>query len=204
MKQKRILKIGEAARYMNVSTSTVRTYADKGMLRCSRTPKGQRVFDREDLDSFMGKQKNNIAFYTRSSKGSKQAHESQYNELREHFGEPVSYYKDNGSGLNENRKNLHRMLKDAHDGKINKICVTRADRLTRFGFVFLEEMLDRDGVELVVLHDDKKSLEDELMSDFMNLIASFSGKYYSLRTKANQYKLLNEAKEVLDGNSHTP
>lgn len=152
----------------------------------------------------MGKQKNNIAFYTRSSKGSKQAHESQYNELREHFGEPVSYYKDNGSGLNENRKNLHRMLKDAHDGKINKICVTHADRLTRFGFVFLEEMLDRDGVELVVLHDDKKSLEDELMSDFMNLIASFSGKYYSLRTKANQYKLLNEAKEVLDGNSHTP
>ena len=55
----------------------------------------------------------------------------------------------------------------------------------------------------MVLHDDKKTMEDELMSDFMNLIASFSGKYYRMRSKENQNKLLERAREVLNENSHT-
>lgn len=204
MKQKRMLKIGEAARYLNVSTSAVRKYANDGVLPCEKTPKGQRVFDVAELDKFAGKDvSERIVFYTRSSKGSNVAHKAQYDELLENYGEPVKYYKDNGSGLNENRKQLQKMISDAKNGDFNKICVTHSDRLTRFGLAFLQELFSRDGVEMVILHDDKKTVEDELMSDFMNLIASFSGKYYRMRSKENQNKLLDKAKEVLNENSHT-
>ena len=41
-------------------------------------------------------------------------------------------------------------------------------------------------------------LSYELMNDFMALIASFSGRFYRLRTKNNQKKLLNDAEKLVE------
>ncbi len=66
--------------------------------------------------------------------------------------------------------------------------VTYRDRLTRFGFHYLESMFKAHGVEIVVVKDkDKeKSVQEELVEDMMALIAFFSGKLYGMRSKKNK------------------
>jgi putative resolvase len=42
------------------------------------------------------------------------------------------------------------------------------------------------------------------MQDFMSLLASFSGRFYRLRSRDNQQKLLNRAGEALERSEETP
>lgn len=119
--------------------------------------------------------------------------------LEELHGSTEFVYKDGASGLNENRRGLKRLLEDAKDGKFDIVAVTAKDRLTRFGFSFVEELLSDRGVKIVVFDDKNvKPLQDELMQDFMSLIASFSGKFYKLRGIEQRKKLLARAHENLE------
>lgn len=47
------LTLGEAARYLGVAQSTVRSWSDVGRVPTFRTPGGHRRFRQQDLDSFM-------------------------------------------------------------------------------------------------------------------------------------------------------
>lgn len=55
MVNKKYMKIGQVADYMHVSTSTVRYYANTGQLPYTTTPKGHRIFLKNDVDEFLGK-----------------------------------------------------------------------------------------------------------------------------------------------------
>lgn len=44
---------GQVAKLFNVHPTTVIDWADKGRLRCFRTPGGQRRFRREDVEAFL-------------------------------------------------------------------------------------------------------------------------------------------------------
>ena len=77
--------------------------------------------------------------------------------------------------------------------------MTHKDRLARFGVAWLEQLLNAHGVALEVLDDARtKSPHEELLADFMSLVASFSGRLYRLRGHADQRKLLTQAREVID------
>lgn len=194
------LKIGEVARLLGVSTSMVRVYVKQGRLACSLTPGGQRVFSPNDVKQFIGESsQDSTVFYVRSSKGDKTAMDAQEAELTRNFGEPVKVYRDSGSGLNENRRNLNRMLDDAAMGRFTRICVTHEDRLSRFGVSFIKRFLCEYDVNVEALYDDKKTDREEVLSDFMAILASFSGRYYRLRSKREQRSLLDTAKDKLDG-----
>ena len=45
---------------------------------------------------------------------------------------------------------------------------------------------------------DEKPAGEELVQDFMSLIASFSGRFYRTRSRENQKKLLSMAEEELE------
>jgi len=113
---------------------------------------------------------------------------------------PIDYeIKDNASGLNENRKGLNRLLDLAERGEITDIIITNKDRLTRFGYAYLERHLNRLGVTIHVLHSKREtSAEQELLDDFMALIASFSGRFYKMRDKAHKLELLQKAQKELE------
>ena len=95
-----------------------------------------------------------------------------------------------GSGLNDRRKKLQQLLKMVMSGEVNRVFITYRDRLTRFGFHYLETMFKEQGVEIVIVkqQQDERSVEQELTDDMMSLIASFSGKLYGLRSKKKQEK----------------
>ena len=93
-----------------------------------------------------------------------------------------------GSGLNDKRKKLQQLLKMVMNGEVNRVFITYRDRLTRFGFHYLETMFNEQGVEIIVVKQkiEDGSVEQELMNDMMSLITSFSGKLYGMRFKGKR------------------
>lgn len=146
----------------------------------------------------------NWCFYLRSSEGNKVLLQNQETNLRNHYPEPKFIIKDSASGLNENRNGLRKMINKIKNGEITDVAVTQADRLSRFGNTYLIELFEAYNVKLHVLFDEKSlekdtkhDLQQELMKDFMALIASFSGRFYRLRSLENKVKLLDEAKNKI-------
>lgn len=196
------LRVSEVARQLNVSSHSVRKYVNDGKLACSLTPSGQRVFSQDQVDVFLGIVKDDnkiIAFYARSSNGNKVLIENQFSALGEIYGVPFVRVSDNSSGLNDKRAGLWKLVKLAKNKEITHVAITQEDRLTRFGYHFLVELFREHNVEVLVLGiKEEKSLQEELMHDFMNLIASFSGKFYRLRGYEQQKMLLEKAKDHID------
>ena len=55
-----------------------------------------------------------------------------------------------GSGINDNRKKLLKLLEK---GIATKIVVEHKDRLTRFGFNYLKTLCDKFGCEIVIINN---------------------------------------------------
>lgn len=193
------MRVHEVAEQLGISTSTVRKLVREGRLECSRNGVNERYFTQENIDDFLGyKHEESLVFYVRSSSGDKDLIQSQINDLTQAYGQPLKVYKDSASGLNEKRPGLAKLLKDSRKGKYNTLAITYEDRLARFGVPYIKEILDRDNVDLKILHESVKySQEEELMADFMSLITSFSGRFYRLRSKEAKQKLLKQAGDNL-------
>ena len=99
--------------------------------------------------------------------------------------------KEVGSGLNDRRRKLQELMVMVLDHKVSRVFVTYRDRLTRFGFHYLETIFNHEGVRIIVIRDaaHERSVQEELVEDMMALIAGFSGKLYGLRSGKNRKKL---------------
>ena len=85
-------------------------------------------------------------------------------------------YTDVGSGRNENRRRLGSLLDDLQDADYGRVLVTYEDRLTRFGFEYLERYFDCEGVTITVIEDRTDNTVQEA------LVASFSGNCCGMQT----------------------
>ena len=202
-----LLKIGKAATYLGCTTQTLRNYSNKGLLPDKRNAANQRVYDTNDLDKLITTFKdveynsNNVkVYYARSSEGNKKHLNNQISELIDNYGDPDHIIKDNGSGLNENRKGLQKLLKLAQERKINTVYITTKDRLAIFGYTHLERLLEEYNVKIIILNDNSLSPQEELLQEFMNLVAIFSGKFYKMRSIENKKRLLYKALKEVDNN----
>jgi putative resolvase len=193
-------RVAGVAKQLKISPSTVRKYANEGKIEYSHNPAGQRVFTQAQIDTYLGtNSQQRLAFYSRCSRGDKINIAHQQAKLEEAYGPALFQFKDGASGLNENRPGLWRLLESAKQGEYNTLAITAKDRLSRFGYRYLEELLKDRGVTLIVLDDEReKSLNEELMADFMSLLASFSGKFYKLRGIEQRKLLLEKAKTDLN------
>ena len=83
--------------------------------------------------------------------------------------------KEVGSGLNDKRKKLQELIQMVCQGKVRRVFVTYKDRLTRFGFHYLESVFREHGVSIVVMKDtnEEKTVQEGLVEDMMALIAMF-------------------------------
>ena len=86
--------------------------------------------------------------------------------------------KEVGSGLNDERKKLTELL--LSDEPIARIIVEHKDRLTRFGFNYLEILAKKQGFEIIVVNPTVTDQED-LIQDFTSIITSFCAQLYSKR-----------------------
>lgn len=70
-------------------------------------------------------------------------------------------YTDVGSGLNEERRDLNNLLDDVQDSDYGRVLVTYQNRLTRFGFSYLERFLANHGVTITVIEDETPKTAQE-------------------------------------------
>lgn len=99
--------------------------------------------------------------------------------------------KEVGSGVNDNRRQLGELLRDK---SYNRLIVEHKDRLTRFGFNYLEILFEEQGRTIEVVNESENGKED-LMEDFVSIITSFVARLYGLRrSKRRTEKLIKELK----------
>ena len=85
--------------------------------------------------------------------------------------------KECASGLNDRRCKLMQLLSD---DKVTRIVVEHHDRLTRFGFRYIQEWMKEKECEIEVINNVTGDKED-LMKDFVSLVTSFTARLYGLR-----------------------
>lgn len=97
--------------------------------------------------------------------------------------------KEIGSGMNENRKRLNKILSDL---SITTIIVEHRDRLARMNAGLIESALTAAGRRLIVI--DKSELDDDLVRDMTEVLTSFCARLYGRRgaKQRAQRKLLAE------------
>ena len=110
-------------------------------------------------------------------------------------------FEDVGSGLNYNRKTWNKLIEDCMLGLIKTIIVAHKDRFIRFGYEWFERFLKSNGVEIIVVNNEKASPEQELVNDLISIIHVFSCRIYGLRKYKKQIEGDEEiAKELQDRN----
>lgn len=97
--------------------------------------------------------------------------------------------KEVGSGVNDQRPKLLKMLSDK---QLGIIVVEHKDRLTRFGFHYIEALLALNGrrVEVVNLAEDGR---EDLLADLTSIIYSFCARLYGQRRAQRQTEKITQA-----------
>ncbi|WP_414587219.1 IS607 family transposase [Scytonema sp. PCC 10023] len=85
--------------------------------------------------------------------------------------------KEVGSGLNDNRKKLEKLLKQ---DDYQFLVVEHKDRLGRFGTHYIDVLLSRCGVTLEIVNLAENG-RDELMQDLVAIITSIAARLYGQR-----------------------
>ena len=149
----------------------------------------------QEYDAQEQKRSNRAILYSRvSSSQNKDNLETQSQRLQDYAAargyEIVRNIKEIGSGLNDNRKKL---LKILQEDDYDVIIVEHKDRLTRFGFNYIETLLNTKNKEIVVINH----LEDDndLLEDLVSVITSFCARIYGQRrSKRKTEKIIQELK----------
>ena len=152
-------------------------------------------------DSFNESQEKYIAIYARvSTPKQKNDLDNQIKLLKEYsvskgyIINPNYVYKDIASGMNENRHDLKRLIKEITNGNISSVIISNRDRLTRFGFGYFKTFFDLYNVNIIEVNlTEENSFENELTSDLIAIIHHFSMKFYGKRKNILK-KCLNEIK----------
>ena len=95
---------------------------------------------------------------------------------------PGYVFSDIASGMNSDRKGLNQLLDLVIKNKVSIIFISHKDRLSRFGFGYLENICKKFNctIEIINLEDDK-DFQQELTEDLIAIIHHFSMKFYGKR-----------------------
>ncbi|HDZ36274.1 MAG TPA: IS607 family transposase [Thermococcus sp.] len=198
----KLYRTGEVAKKLGVSKMTVLRWIKAGKLKAHRIGKEYRVPESEIKRILEGKLPDKVVIYARvSSRDQKEDLERQIEYLKNYCSsrgyQVAKILTDISSGLNENRKGLKQLFKLVESGEVTKVIITYRDRLTRFGFKYLEQYFNSHGVEIEVIFDDEeKTPEKELVEDLLAIVTSFAGKLYGMRSHKKK-RLVEAVKNAL-------
>ena len=142
-----------------------------------------------------------IAIYTRVSAAENQDDlEGQAKRLLDYCaakGYQVSaVVKEIGSGVNDTRPKLLKLLTNP---SIGLIVVEHKDRLTRFGFNYLEQLLAMQGRQIEVINLAENGKED-LIQDLVSIVTSFCARLYGQRrSKRKTERIIAELQHGEEG-----
>ena len=186
----RSIKLSVYAKRMGVCYKTAHDWYHAGKIPNGYMSPSGSIFVKEDTDQSISEEK--IFIYCRVSNASRKNElEYQVNRCSE-FCASRGYavngiYKEIASGMNDNRKQLWKMI----DSNPTKIIVENKDRLTRFGFNYLVRLLSKMKCEVIVINPNDND-EQDLMKDLVSVITSFCCRLYGLRRTKNKVQQIKD------------
>lgn len=201
----KLYSIGEAAKYLGVSVSTLRRWEIDGKLVPERTQGQQRRYPISLLASNLTKvsSQNRLTLaYARVSSYDQKSDLERQKQLLEMYcaskGWSFEIVSDLGSGMNYNKKGLKRLINSILMGEIGRLVITHKDRLLRFGAELIFSICEMKNVEVIIVNQgNEPTFEEELAKDVLEIITVFSARLYGSRSNKNK-KIIENLKNVVD------
>jgi len=155
-----------------------------------KTPGGKYRYPESEVKRLLGEQapKGRAAVYARvSSADQKEDLERQKQRLVEYARskgyQDIVVLEDVASGLDENRKGLAKLFELVSEKQVEAVFITYKDRLTRFGFKYLEAFFNSHGCRIETIDSEEaEELQQELVEDLIAIVTSFAGRIYGARS----------------------
>lgn len=200
--EKRLVKIGEAAKLLGSSVDTLRKWEKTGeLLPARKTRGGTRYYDVAQLLQ-LGDADAPTVCYARVSSHAQKADLDRQHEMLETYcaakGWRTEVIRDLGSGMNYRKQGLQRLLEMVLRKQMRRLVLTHKDRLLRFGSELVFALCEIQGIEIVIIHKgEQPSFEEELAQDVLEIITVFSARLYGSRSKKHK-KLLTDLQSAGD------
>ena len=195
----------EASKTLGVHQRTLYQWEEKGQIQTIRTPGNKRLYnvkkflelnkckdkpidECKDLDDLDKKQERLNICYTRvSTINQKNDLDRQKDLLKAKYNDYI-FIEDIGSGLNLNKRGLNKIIHLAIQGKVNELVVAYKDRLTRFGFELIEEIITKYSKGKIIILNKRQDTdpEEELVKDVMAIMNVYVAKMNGLRRYKNK------------------
>jgi predicted site-specific integrase-resolvase len=195
-------KVGEFGKLIGISSSTLRRWEEEGKLIADRTLGNQRLYNENHLRVAMrlktGKTPNRAIVYCRVSSSNQKDDLASQVKAMEQFclaqGVAITdSIQEVGGGLNFKRPKFLQIIQWAIQGEVKVLYVAHKDRLCRFGFELVEQILQWSGGKIVVANAETLSPQEELTQDLLSIVHCFSSRLHGLR----KYK--SKVKKIVDG-----
>lgn len=197
----KLVSIAEAAKALGVSPQTLRRWEREGKaVPTEKTVGGRRRYDLAKLrpDLFRAESvadRKTIAYARVSSHDQKEDLERQKKVLEMYCaaaGWTCEIVTDLGSGMNDRKKGLKRLIDGILDESVGRLVLTHKDRLLRFGAELVFAVCEAKNVEVVILNrggssrGEDAAFEEELASDVLEIADIFSSRLYGSRSQKAQ------------------
>ena len=201
------LSIHKVSTILGVTPQTLRLWDSNGYLVPEqRRDNGYRYYSKQQIDEFLeqfntikNKKRINVGYCRVSTNRqkddlSRQVHNVElYLKTLQH---PYKIIKDVGSGINYSKKGLNELLELICKNKVDTVYVLYKGRLVRFGFELIVKMAELHNTQIVVLDNEDKTKEQELVEDLMQIITVFSCRLHgrrAVKTKQLMEDLVNDS-----------
>ena len=194
-----LVTVSEAAKQLGVTKKTLQNWDRSGKLVALRTVGNHRRYRQSDIVRLQGLElekinPNRVCVYCRISSQDKEqqgdldrqkAKLLEYCVEREYKVEKLLF--DVCSGMTAGRPKLKQLFKMVSERRVNRVVIEYKDRLAWFMFEVFEAFFSSHGVEIECVEEVfPKCFENELTSDILSLLNSFSSRVYGNRRKKNE------------------
>lgn len=198
---KRLVKIGEAAKLLGTSVGNLRKWEASGeLLPARKTKGGTRYYNVSEILNLDSSDVPTVCYARVSSRDQKEDLERQQIMLESYCsakGWRSKTIKDLGSGMNYRKKGLNQLLEMILQRRVKRLVITHKDRLLRFGSELVFALCELQNIEIVIIHrGEQPSFEEELTKDVLEIITVFSARLYGSRSHKNK-NLIDGLKEVV-------
>lgn len=207
MSSERLLRPSEVCRLLGVSYSTLRRWINEGYIRAIRTIGGKYRIPYSEVERLLGlrpevKEVRAVIYARVSSADQKSDLERQIQYLTQYCSSKgyrvVDILSDVASGLKTDRRGLMKLFSYAVNRQVDVVVITYRDRLTRFGFEYLEHFFKQFNVGIeTIFGEEPKDSYQELVEDLIEIVTSFAGRIYGMRSRRKKM-LVDGFKKLLD------
>jgi putative resolvase len=182
----------KACEILGVHQQTLYNWDKKKLIDVIRTPGGKRLYNvnkyleenkiKAPVKVENEKKQKKLCYIRVSTVGQKDDLERQKKYMKDKYPN-YEIIEDIGSGINFNRRGIRKIIRMAIAGEVAELVVAYKDRLTRFGYELIEDLITEYSNGKIII-ENKKEIEDEkeeIVEDVLQILNVYVAKMNGLR-----------------------